>query len=245
MNRNKRILLAVVAGTAVAITAGTVAYGSIPGSDNQVTACVTPSTGAVRIVDTDAGQTCQSTETKVSWGGGMRFRGVWSDGVGPGNIPYTSSNPVKKGDVIRYDGPERKFGCTTPKGAWVNVVGQHSYPCLEFPQNWAPLALDGAAGRSGALDTHWVNLNAAGQVVAASRPGVLSYPGTGYAYVTFPGVDLTKCAVTASVGNFSLNLTSTAQAYTAQYALVTTKNASTGTWTSAPMSIVASCAQTS
>jgi hypothetical protein len=244
MNRNKKLILGSAIGAAVVVAGTGVAFGSIPGSDNSVTACVTSSTGAVRIVDVDAGQTCQTSETKVTWGGGMRFRGVWSVApgtTGPGSVPYSSAT-VRKGDVIRYDGPSGQFGCTTPKGAWVNVAGSHAYPCLEFPQNWAPLALD---GRPAAADTHWVNVNASGQVISASEPGVVTYPGTGYVYVTFPKVDVSKCGISVSVNDYSSTpVIPTASSVYTNYILATTRQPD-GTWTSRPLSIVADCGKTS
>lgn len=181
------------------IVGGSIAWASIPGSNNLVTACVTSTTGSVRIIDTDKGQTCTTAETKVNWGGGMRFRGIWTytGGANPGNIPYSSSD-LRKGDVIRYEGPSNLFGCTTPKGAWVNVVGSHSYPCLEYPQNWAPLALDGKDGK--AAPVSWVRLNATGVVLAKSA----SFNVTPYAYsdgtiwLSVPDLNDDKCAVTVT-----------------------------------------------
>jgi hypothetical protein len=249
MKRNHKLVLGAVLGAAVVVSGAGVAFGSIPGSDNSVTACVTSSTGAVRIVDVDAGQTCQSTETRVTWGGGMRFRGVWTVApgtTGPGSIPYSQSNPVRKGDVIRYDGPSGQFGCTTPKGAWVSVVGQHSYPCLEFPQNWAPLALDGATGKPGSADTHWVRLNAAGQVIASSRSNIASYPsGTGNIWVYFPGVDMSKCAVTVSANEYGGNAVVTeVYPYYTEWALAMARKAD-GTYVARAMTVVANCGKTS
>lgn len=74
----------------------------------------------------------------------------------------------------------------TRKGSWVNVVGAHSYPCLELPQNWAPLALDGAQGSNAKFQ--WVSLTSTGTVRAASDAGVTTYAGTGYTYITIPWV---------------------------------------------------------
>jgi hypothetical protein len=62
--------------------------------------------------------------------------------------------------------------------------------------------------------------------------------------VTIPSVpDLTKCGVAATTTNFSLNLTTTAQAYSAQYVLVTTKNANNGAWVAAPVDVTVTCAK--
>jgi hypothetical protein len=243
MRTRKRSLIIGSLGAAVGVTVGgiTIASAAVPSADNTITGCYAGG-APLRIIDAEAGQVCNAGETKLAWGGGMRFRGIWKDGVGPGVIPYTSSQPVRKGDVVRMEVPERKFGCTTPKGSWVSVVGQHSYPCLEFPQNWAPLALDGPQGSN--ANVHWVSLTSTGTVRAASDAGVTTYVGTGYVYVTIPSVpDLTKCGVAATSTNFSTNVTTTAQAYSAQYVLVTTKTANSGQWVAAPVDLTVTCAK--
>jgi len=210
LNRNKKLILGLVAGTTLAVTAGGVAYGAIPGTnDNSVTACVTSQSGAVRIVDVDTGQTCLSTEKKVTWGGGMRFMGVWKDGSGAGQVPTSwprvNGYPdVKKGDVVRMEVPSNKFGCTTPKGAWVNVSGSYAYPCLEYPQNWAPLALDGATGAAGKnADVHWASFDTQGKLISSSEPLAYSYATTSYVLVQFPNLDLTKCGLQVSRNSVS------------------------------------------
>lgn len=231
-----------VAAVVVAVLGGSVVYAhaAVPSADNTVTGCYSAST-ALRIIDTDKGQTCQTSETLLAWGGGMRFRGVWKDGPGPGVPPAGLYNSTKKGDVIRIEVPVNKFGCTTPKGAWVNVVGAYAYPCLEYPQNWAPLALDGAQGSN--ADTHWVSLNANSTVRAASDAGVTTYPGTGYAYVTIPTVaDPSKCGLSATTTAYTSRVTTTAQVY-GSYILVATRDLSAGTFTAAPIDLVVTCAK--
>jgi hypothetical protein len=243
MRGRKRSLIIGAIGVVAGVIGGglTIASAAVPSADNTISGCYTTG-NPLRIIDKEAGQVCNTGEVALSWGGGMRFRGVWTDGVGPGNIPYNSTDrPIRKGDVVRMEVPTRKFGCTTPKGSWVNVVGQHSYPCLEFPQNWAPLALDGPQGSN--ADVHWVSLTSTGTVRAASDAGVTTYTGTGYAYFTVPSVpDLTKCGVTATVTDFSKNLIVTAQPYGAQYILVTTKS-TTGSWVAAPVDATVTCAK--
>jgi hypothetical protein len=194
---------AVAAAAAVgAVAAGTlVAQAAIPSSSTgRITGC-TSSGAPLRLIDTDAGQTCNAGETKVSWGGGMRFRGVWKADATTATIPYSQADPVQKGDVIRYDGPVNKYGCTTPKGSWVNVAGAHAYPCLEYPQNWAPLALDGAQGAAGSnADAHWIRIDGAGKLLASSDNGAWTYPSYPYTWIWLPGVaDASKCSVTATV----------------------------------------------
>lgn len=242
MRPRKRSLLIGAVGAAAAVVAGgvTIAQAAVPSANNTITGCYTTGT-PLRIVDTDAGQQCATGETTLSWGGGMRFRGVWKDGPGPGVPPAGLYDSTKKGDVIRIEVPPNKFGCTTPKGSWVNVVGSYAYPCLEFPQNWAPLALDGPQGSN--ADAHWVSLNANGTLRAASDAGVTIYPGTGYAYVKIPTVpDPSKCGLSATITSYTSKATATAQVYS-DYVLVLTRDNAAGTWPATPVDLTVTCAK--
>jgi hypothetical protein len=239
-SRGRRLVA--VAAVIATVVGGTVVYASaaVPSANNTITGCYTAS-NPLRIIDTDAGQKCATGETTLSWGGGMRFRGVWKDGPGPGVPPPGLYDSTKKGDVIRYEGSVNKFGCTSPKGAWVNVVGSYAYPCLEFPQNWAPLALDGPQGNN--ADAHWVSLNANSTLRASSDAGVTTYPGHGYAYVGMPTVpDPTKCGLSATVTAYTNRVTATAQAY-GSYVLVATRDLTTGNFTPAPVDLTVTCAK--
>src|SRR4051794_14491667 len=234
--------LAAVAAIVAGGVAGTVLYASaaVPSKDNTITGCYAGS-NPLRIIDAEAGQTCASGETTLSWGGGMRFRGVWKDGPGPGVPPAGLYSTTKKGDVVRMEVPTNKFGCTTPKGSWVNVVGSYAYPCLEWPQNWVPLALDGTPGNN--ADTHWVSLNANGTLRAASDTGIEIYPGTGYAYVKIPTVaDPSKCGLSATVTAYTSRVTGTAQLY-GGYILVATRDIASGAFTAAPLDLTVTCAK--
>lgn len=239
--RKRSLMIGVLGATAGVVVGGvTIAQAAVPSANNTITGCYT--TGSpLRIVDTDAGQKCATGETTLSWGGGMRFRGVWKDGPGPGVPPTGLYDSTKKGDVVRMEVPSNKFGCTTPKGSWVNVVGSYAYPCLEFPQNWAPLALDGPQGSN--ADAHWVSLTSTGSVRAASDAGVTTHPGGWYTYVKIPTVpDPSKCAVAATVTNYTIKATATAQPW-GEYVLVVTRDLAAGTWPSAPVDLTVTCAK--
>src|SRR4051794_3001530 len=104
--RTRRRLAAMTAAAiAIGVLGGTgmYAYAAVPSANNTITGCYT-SASPLRIIDTDAGQACNAGETTLSWGGGMRFRGVWKDGPGPGVPPAGLYSSTKKGDVIRYEG---------------------------------------------------------------------------------------------------------------------------------------------
>ena len=56
---------------ALVVGAG-VAYATIPSSQGTFTACLT-SSGTLRLIDSEAGQTCKKNETAVSWSQGARL----------------------------------------------------------------------------------------------------------------------------------------------------------------------------
>ena len=57
---------------------GGVAIAAIPASNTgAVTACV-KTTGAVRIIDFQAGKRCVTGERTIAWTKGYRYRGAWS-----------------------------------------------------------------------------------------------------------------------------------------------------------------------
>jgi hypothetical protein len=242
MRTSKRSLLIGTIGAAAGVVAGgvTIAHAAVPSTDNTITGCYTTA-NPLRIVDTDAGQKCNTGETTLSWGGGMRFRGVWKAGPGPGVPPAGLYQSTKKGDVIRYEGDLKQFGCTSPKGSWVSVAGSYAYPCLEWPQNWAPLALDGPQGSN--ADAHWVSLSATGTVRASSDAGIVTYAGTGYTYLSIPTVpDPSKCALSATVTAYTSRVTVTAQV-SSGYVLAATRDLATGAFTAAPVDVTVTCAK--
>jgi len=243
--RKRSLIIGTIGVTAAGVTLGgvTIANAAVPSTDNLITGCYTTG-NPVRIIDTDAGQKCATGESTLSWGGGMRFRGIWKDGPGPGVPPPGLYQSTRKGDVIRYEGTPNKFGCTSPKGSYVSVAGSYAYPCIEYPQNWAPLALDGNPGTNGSnADAHWVSLTATGTVRASSDAGIVTYPGTGYAYLSIPTVpDPSKCALTATTTAYTSRVTTTAQV-SSGYILVATRDVATGAFTAAPVDVVATCAK--
>lgn len=60
----RAFLLALVA---FALAAGGVAYATIPGSNGTINGCYEKRTGALRVIDADAGAKCTSFETPISW----------------------------------------------------------------------------------------------------------------------------------------------------------------------------------
>lgn len=232
--------LIVTAGLAAvaATTGGVIAYASVPSADNTITACVS-SGGLTRIIDTDAGQTCNTSETKVSWGGGMRYIGKWSN---IGSRPRGSNGYViiNKGDVVYYDGAPNAFGCTSPRGSWVSVAGSYAYPCLESPQNWAPLALDGKDARS--AEVHWATISGAGALTGSSDSNAATYPsGTGYTWVYFPTLDAGKCAVEATVSDYRPTVLATAYRYGGGWVLLAAYDTTNRSYVAAAIDLTVTC----
>jgi len=52
---------------AVAMVGGGIAYASIPNADGAITACYNKSSGQLRVIDADAGQSCKPTENALQW----------------------------------------------------------------------------------------------------------------------------------------------------------------------------------
>ncbi len=239
----KTYLKAVLAGGALigaVVGGGAIAMAATPSADNTITACFSQANPNLRVIDAEAGQACATGETKLSWGGGMRFLTTWGKWD---NVKRENGYPViRKGDVVRYDGDPKAFGCTTPKGSWVSVAGAYSYPCVEHPQNWVPLALDGAAGAPGKnADAHWATLNADMSLKAASDNGVQTYAGTGYSYIYFP-FNVTNCAATATLADYTSKATIVSAApYYDNYVLVVAKDASQN-FVNAPVNVALNCA---
>lgn len=66
MKRNTTIGLALAAVLALSAAIG-VASGAIPASDGTITACYSKTNGDLRVIDSEAGQTCKASENELSW----------------------------------------------------------------------------------------------------------------------------------------------------------------------------------
>ena len=64
MNRTAKLAIGVL-GAIVLVLGGVAAYAAIPSSTGVFTACMTKSSGTIRLVE--ATETCRSSEQKVSW----------------------------------------------------------------------------------------------------------------------------------------------------------------------------------
>ena len=65
---NRRsVVAAAVLGAAAMATVGGVAYATIPDGGGVIRGCYVKNGGGLRVIDTDAGQKCKSTETPIFW----------------------------------------------------------------------------------------------------------------------------------------------------------------------------------
>ena len=56
-----------LAGTVVAVSLAGTAYATIPGADGAIHSCIAKTGGALRVVDTDEGESCKSGEQQLAW----------------------------------------------------------------------------------------------------------------------------------------------------------------------------------
>jgi Collagen triple helix repeat (20 copies) len=122
----------VLAGTAIGAIGGSVAYASIPSSTGVIHACYSTTSnpvGRLRVIDADAGQTCQAGETPLNWSQkAFNFRGAWS-----GTTAYAV------GDVVTRNG-----------ASYFALVANTNVNPVGHPGTWAVLAAQGATGAPGA-----------------------------------------------------------------------------------------------
>ena len=112
----------------IAVMTGALAFASIPGSNGVFHGCVRTSTGALRLIDTDEGQTCKASETAVSWN---RARASTGKELGPRLTSY------KQGDAVSYQG-----------SSYLAVVANTNVLPTSV-SDWAVLAEAGTPGRNG------------------------------------------------------------------------------------------------
>jgi hypothetical protein len=65
--RSKRTRAVALAVAAVGVVTGGIAYASIPSSGGIIHGCYMKSSGVLRVIDTDVGAACKSTEKSLDW----------------------------------------------------------------------------------------------------------------------------------------------------------------------------------
>ncbi|HUR51619.1 MAG TPA: collagen-like protein, partial [Mycobacteriales bacterium] len=152
-----------------------VALAAIPSSaTGTVTACVSRSSGAARLIDFQSGKRCRSGERTVLWSKGYRYRGGWSvratyavlDVVTYAGSSYLARVPstAKTPTSTAYWGLLALHGTSGPRG----TTGARGSAGLPGPQG-AP-GLEGPAGEPGDPGADGVP-GAEGAAGAAGAPG--------------------------------------------------------------------------
>jgi len=134
---------------------GAVALAAIPDAGTGVFhGCYSQSSGALRVVDSSANQTCRTNEKAITWGqSGISWMGAW----GPG-----TSYAVN--DAVEYDG-----------SSYIATTANIRRPPSRSPSTWGTLAAQGAPGQPGTDGTTILN--------GSSRPPTAAFgvaPGDFY-----------------------------------------------------------------
>src|SRR5215203_665357 len=69
----------VLALVALLVATSGAAFAAIPSSSGTITTCYDKGNGTLRVIDTEVGQTCRSTETSLSWKDGITGKVANSD----------------------------------------------------------------------------------------------------------------------------------------------------------------------
>ena len=78
--------------TASVIAGGGIAIASTPSSATEaITACVSNTSGSVRIIDYQGGKRCTSSESTLNWSKGYPYRGGWSSTTSYGVLDAVTS----------------------------------------------------------------------------------------------------------------------------------------------------------
>jgi hypothetical protein len=247
----------VVLGVVAAIGVFGVAAAAIPGGNGTVSGCYNTSTGALRVIDREAGATCAAGETAISWSqrgptgpkGATGARGPTGP-AGPAGAKGATGPAGPKGT----DGSRGPTGPAGPKGADgsrgpTGPVGPKGNDGSRGPTGPpGPQGLvgpTGPRGPSGSTNVHWIKLSpsATNYYTATNDPPSYTYYGTSYYLVQFPDVpDLGQCAVTAQGKDYAAAYTVSAYDYFTNYVLIYMYNPD-GTLVSSgiPVDVVVNC----
>jgi collagen triple helix repeat protein len=154
---SRRTLVAGATVLAVTVGAG-IAYASIPSTNGVINGCYEKRTGILRVIDSDAGKTCLSFETPISWNQqGPKGEAGPAGPAGPkGDAGSRGENGAagQKGDpgdqgpagATGADGAAGPIGPAGPKGD-VGPRGENGAPGPKGEQGLA--GATGAAGPAG------------------------------------------------------------------------------------------------
>lgn len=190
--------LTILAAAAIGGTTLTgIAIAGTPSADGTITACV-KTDGTPRIIDTEAGGTCTSTEKRLAWSSGWRHRGT-----------YDAAKTYAVGDVVVLPkvcgtvGPSFQEG----RSVWVKVNNGSTPYCLLDSYHidsatWRPLSLPPSTPRrapvQGAAGVRVETTDEGRTDVADDKYFVKLWNYSGIVWINMPGADARKCRVAAT-----------------------------------------------
>lgn len=181
--------------TVVVVSGVPLAIAAIPSSSTGAfTACVNKTSGAVRIIDYQAGKRCTTRERTVGWSKGYRYRGAWSASVlyatldvvtrnGSSYVAKTGSEGKTPSSSSGYWGLLAAAGAPGPQGS----PGVASYKTASFSNT----ALGSPTGTA-------VNLFSLSYT--APTAGFAHVTGNGYCNLTGPDIDVDVSAASTPTG---------------------------------------------
>jgi hypothetical protein len=141
-----------------ALLGGGLAIASIPSSTTrQITGCVNKTSGALRVIDYQAGKRCTSSETTISWSVGYRYLGSWN-----------STRAYAAQDVVVYKG-----------SAYVGKLSSTNRVPSSYPAYWGLLALAGATGATGPTGPPGPNVGMLMVSMTGDGTGTVTFQGSG------------------------------------------------------------------
>lgn len=157
-SRVGRLSIGSIVGLFLALLLGAVALAAIPGAGGVITGCYDTKSGALRVIDAQAGKACSKSETQLTWNqvgpqgpkGDTGVQGPKGDTgaqgpAGPKGINwrggYTLETTYQPGDAVQLNGNAYIATATTSEAPG---------PTVELGTPWDLLAMRGLQGPQGA-----------------------------------------------------------------------------------------------
>lgn len=107
-----RRAILLILSTVIVLTVAGVAFGAIPDSDGVIHGCYLKGDGGLRVIDTEAGETCRSAETELLWN--------QTGPQGPQGPQGEQGPPGPAAEVIGYAGTRIPIGFQVP-ATWTEI----------------------------------------------------------------------------------------------------------------------------